>query len=76
MRVRPFRAIKTAFRILYTKAVIFIPFHFWCFISHFKKHKKQSEEIDWESIREIAEKITFPPSEEVVVESSLSEVVV
>lgn len=77
MKFRPFQAIKRVFRILYVKAAIFIPFHFWCFVSRFRKHKKQSDESNeaaWKLIREIADKITYPPPEGIVVESSLVEV--
>lgn len=75
MRFRPFRAIKFAYKILYARIKTFGLVYFWRFTSRFRKTNKiQAEEIDWDALHELVEKMTAPLPEGFVVESSLVEV--
>lgn len=74
MRVRPFRAIKFAYKILYARIKTFGLVYFWRFTSRFRKTNKELSKEDWEALYELVEKMTAPLPEGTVIESSLVEV--
>lgn len=70
-----FLRLKSKIYFFFAVGKVYAKFYILMFLSRFKK-SNDSEEIDWEAFRALAEKLTAPLPEGTVIESSLDEVAV